>query len=77
VSARDVYQLLFWDIEPDGKIYMVLYEELEDTPEETDIVRMRLPIGGVLFEPVPGEPNKTKTTLVLEADLCGYIPGYV
>ena len=38
---------------------------------------MRMPIGGVLFEPVPGEPNKTKTTLVLEADLCGYIPGYV
>ena len=48
---------------------MVIYEQLEDTPDEDGIVRMRLPIGGVLFEAVPGEPNKTKTTLVLEADL--------
>jgi hypothetical protein len=61
--------MLFWDMTSDGSIYMVLYEELEDTPDEDGIVRMRLPIGGVHFEPVPGNPNKTKTTLVLEADL--------
>ena len=69
--------MIFWDIDANGCIFMVIYEQLEDTPDEDGIVRMRLPIGGVLFEPVPGEPNKTKTTMVLEADLQGYIPGYV
>jgi len=69
VSSRDVYQMIFWDMDSNGSIYMVIYEQLEDTPDEDGIVRMRLPIGGVLFEAVPGEPNKTKTTMVLEADL--------
>ena len=26
VASRDVYQMLFWDIEPNGKIYLVLFE---------------------------------------------------
>ena len=69
VSSRDIYQMIFWDMDSNGNIYMVIYEQLEDTPDEDGIVRMRLPIGGVLFEAVPGEPNKTKTTMVLEADL--------
>ena len=77
VSSRDIYQMIYWEIEADGSIYMVVYEQIEDTPEETDCVRMRLPIGGCLFEPMPNDPTKTKTTLFLEADLCGYIPGYV
>jgi hypothetical protein len=75
VSSRDIYQMIFWEIDPDGSIFMVIYEQIEDTPEETECVRMRLPIGGCLFQPMPG--NKSKTWLVCEADLCGYIPSYV
>lgn len=69
--------MIFWDTDSTGNIWMCCYEVTEDTPEETDCVRMRQPIGGLLFEPVPGEPNKCKTSMILEADLNGYIPTFV
>ncbi|KAG0246361.1 hypothetical protein B0O80DRAFT_451679 [Mortierella sp. GBAus27b] len=40
-------------------------------------VRMETSVAGQTFEPIPGEPNKTRVVQILDADLKGWIPDKV
>jgi hypothetical protein len=78
VASRDIYQIHFYTITDNGSIYQVLFEDdTEEHPEEPDCVRMRSPLGGIVFEPMKGDPTKCNIVMYAEANLGGYIPEFV
>jgi hypothetical protein len=46
-------------------------------PEESGCVRMTVPLGGVVFQPLEGDPTKCTVTMYGEASLGGSIPNFV
>ena len=78
VAARDVYQYIYYNINPDGSIILVLYDdEKDDMPEEPGCVRMQVPLGGLSMTPIKGEQNRCNITIYGEVNLGGYIPEFV
>jgi hypothetical protein len=62
----------------DGSCIITTFDNPEnDYPEEEGCVRMTSPLAGFLFIPDKNDPNKCTATMVIEADLKGYVPGYV
>jgi len=78
VSSRDFYQLAWFNMEADGSIILVCFEDLNPNllPRES-CVRMRLPIAGLIFSPKKKDSTKTEISMVVEADLGGSVPGWV
>ena len=48
-----------------------------DFPDEDGCVRMNCPLAGFHCIPDKNDPNKCSVTMVIEASLNGFIPGYV
>ena len=57
-------------------MYMVVWGE-DDMPEEPGCVRMKVPIGGVIFKPLKDDSTKCEMIYMVEADLGGNIPGWI
>ena len=75
VASRDMYNNVWWNVDDKGRYYVVLWDMSEDDlPEEEGCVRMLCPIGGFLFDPLPGDSTKCMMTMVVEADARGNIP---
>ena len=78
VASRDVYTYNYYNINDDGSILHVVYDdEKDDMPEEPGCVRMQMPLGGVHFQPLKGDPTKCTVTMYGEASLGGSIPAFV
>ena len=78
VAPRDGYQYYFYNIEDDGSIYLVVYDDpKDDMPEEPGCVRMSMPLGGISFVPMRDDQSKCMVTFYGEANIGGYIPKYI
>ena len=74
VAPRDVHTYNIVNVMENGSIYLVI-ADIQDKPEERGMVRMRIPIGGVLFS--PQEDGGTKIDYVVEGDFKGNIPQWI
>jgi hypothetical protein len=76
ISQRDAYMNFFWDIDEQGRIFMVTFDNMngEEYPEEEGFVRLQAPIGGFLYTPDKKDPNKCSIEMVVEVEMGGYIP---
>ena len=73
-----MYINCFWNTDGKGKYYLILYDMAEDDlAEEESCVRMSCPLGGFIFEPRKDDATKCQMTMIVEADVKGYIPAYV
>jgi hypothetical protein len=65
-------------MEADGSIILLCFEDLNPNllPRE-NCVRMRLPIGGLIFTPKKKDSSKCEIDMIVEADLGGSVPGWV
>ena len=52
IKSRDFYQYIWYNIEKDGSINLIGVD-IADRAESKDIIRMKVPIVGVRFEPDP------------------------
>lgn len=78
VASRDVYQYYWIDIKSDNSIKIVSFD-IEDRPlaKSGKVVRMKIPMAGVLFIPDPEDSSKTILKCVIEGDMNGSIPNWV
>lgn len=59
MNKRDLYLTYFWNINEKGQICLVTFDAIqEEYPEEQDIIRMRMPLGGFLITPHKYSINK-------------------
>ena len=79
VAARDFVMNWIQNTEPDGSTYYCAssigckYNE----PEVKDVVRGATPLSGFHIQPVAGNPNRCKITIVNEVDLKTAIPDWI
>ena len=71
VAPRDLYTYNICNVMENGAIYLVI-ADIQEKPEESGNVRMRVPLGGVLFS--PKEDGGSTIEYLVEGDLKGNIP---
>ena len=77
VSSRDVFYYSFQNVERDGSVTCVFWEDL-NAQETKGKVRMRMPIAAFKFKPIRDDlRGKTEVQLLCEASLGGSIPTWV
>lgn len=78
ISSRDLYQYYWIDVKKDNTVKIISYD-ITDRPHDKDgnIVRMRVPIGALMFVPDQDDSNKCTIHFIIESDLNGHIPNWI
>jgi hypothetical protein len=79
ISGRDVILVLYFTVDENGIVYVVVYSvEREDlVPIHPNYVRAALPIGGWKLEPRVDKPGKICITYCVEMDVKGNLPQFL
>jgi hypothetical protein len=77
VSGRDVIIVLYFTVNDSGIVHIVCFsDEREDlVPQQPNLVRAGLPIGGWKLEPIT--ERQIKVTYIIEMDSRGNIPKFL
>ena len=78
-ASRDFVMNYICNLEEDGSLVVACssYNCLYNMKENDGVIRGDIAIGGLLIEPVPGNPGKSYLYVMQEADLKSSVPSFL